>query len=190
MDEIVQALEGIRVLDYDSLKAVNPALLYCSITGFGQDGPYADRPGYDFLIQGMGGLMITAGDPSTLPQRLGNAHPNFVPYQSFETSDGHIILAIGADRQFNNFCRFIGETWHEDERFKTNAVRVKNRGALIPKIQSSLKSYRKDYWIKALNAAGVPCGPKIPSARHAKTRKSFTDKWCVDLNPKTGRKFP
>jgi crotonobetainyl-CoA:carnitine CoA-transferase CaiB-like acyl-CoA transferase len=81
------------------LRAINPQLIYCSITGFGHTGPYAQRAGYDFLIQGMGGLMSITGHPG-----MGNAHPNTVPYQDFATADGHMILAIGNDGQFARFC--------------------------------------------------------------------------------------
>lgn len=213
-------------LDYASLQAVNPGIIYCSITGFGQTGPYRNRAGYDFLIQGMGGLMSVTGEPdgtpgggpvkvgvaivdiftgmyavtsvlaalahrertgegeyidlslldvqvATLanqatnylvsgrsPERLGNAHPNIVPYQALATSDGHIILAVGNDGQFAKFCAVAG--WPEladDERYATNAGRVRNRDELIPLIKELFSQRTSAEWIAALEHAGVPCGP-------------------------------
>jgi crotonobetainyl-CoA:carnitine CoA-transferase CaiB-like acyl-CoA transferase len=213
-------------LDYDSLRAINPGIIYCSITGFGQTGPYRNRAGYDFLIQGMGGLMSVTGEPDDVPgggpvkvgvaivdiftgmyaatavlaalahrertgegeyidlalldvqvatlanqatnflvsgsspERLGNAHPNIVPYQALATSDGHIILAVGNDGQFARFCAVAGcPELSADERFKTNADRVGNRGELIPIIKEILKQRTRAEWIAALEQAGVPCGP-------------------------------
>lgn len=213
-------------LDYASLKAVNPAIIYCSITGFGQTGPYKQRAGYDFLIQGMGGLMSVTGEPdqepgggpmkvgvaivdiftgmyattavlaalasrdrdgigqyidlalfdvqvATLanqatnylvsgrsPGRLGNSHPNIVPYQAFATSDSHIILAVGNDEQFRRFCAAAGSPrLAEDERFSTNADRVRNRDTLIPLLRDLFKVRTKSWWIAELEKEGVPCGP-------------------------------
>lgn len=212
-------------LDYPALKEVNPGIIYCSITGFGQTGPYRQRAGYDFLIQGMGGLMSVTGEPddeagggpmkvgvaivdiftgmyaatavlaalvarqrtgvgqyidlalldvqvATLanqatnylvsgrsPGRLGNAHPNIVPYQAFATSDSHIILAVGNDEQFRKFCQVAGvERLAADERYRTNAARVQNRETLIPEVREILKSRSKSWWIAELEKAGVPCG--------------------------------
>jgi len=192
-------------LDYDSLKLLNPRLIYCSITGFGQDGPYAKRAGYDFMIQGMGGIMSITGLPDgepgggpvkcgvafadlftglyavigvlaalqhrersgegqlidialldtqvavlanqalnylvsgNAPPRLGNAHPNIVPYESFQTSDGHVIITVGTDRQFKEFCRIAGLAGvAEDARFATNRARVQNRGELIPIVAKAM----------------------------------------------------
>ena len=210
-------------LDYDSLKQVNRALIYCSITGFGQDGPYAARAGYDFMIQGMGGLMSLTGQPDgtpgaepmkvgvafadiftglygvigvlaalhhrnqtgegqqidmalldtqvavlanqslnylvggKVPGRLGNAHPNIVPYQAFRTKDGHIILAVGNDRQFKEFCRIAGLTF--DARFDTNRGRVEGRAELIPVIAEAMAARSTAEWVAALEDAAVPCGP-------------------------------
>jgi crotonobetainyl-CoA:carnitine CoA-transferase CaiB-like acyl-CoA transferase len=213
-------------LDYASLRAVNPRLVYCSITGFGQTGPYATRPGYDALIQGMSGLMSitgrTEGEPGAGPQkvgvaltdvltglyavvgifaalsdrdrtgvgqhidlalldtqvaclanqamnylttgvapsRMGNAHPNIVPYQDFPTADGYVIIAVGNDSQFRSLCRALGEPqWADDDRFRTNADRVANRGALIALIRRAtvLKSTRD--WVQLLEANNVPGGP-------------------------------
>lgn len=213
-------------LDYASLKEANPKLIYCSITGFGQDGPYAARAGYDFLIQGMGGLMsvtggkdgevgagpikvgvaltdiltglyasnailaalayrdvsgvgqsidlalldvqvaclanqamnyLTTGNP---PRRLGNAHPNIVPYQDFQTADGDMILAIGNDAQFTRFCDIAGHPeWANDLRFATNAARVRHRDELIPLLQDVIGTRNTAAWISILEAYGVPCGP-------------------------------
>ncbi len=217
-------------LDYAALRAVNPRLVYCSITGFGQDGPYAARAGYDFLIQGMGGLMSLTGVPDgepgagpqkvgvaltdiltglyagnailaalahrdrdgfrkgegqhidlalldvqvaclanqamntlvsgTAPRRMGNAHPNIVPYQDFPTADGDMILAIGNDAQFARFCDIAGRPeWASDERFATNAARVQHRQTLIPLLRQSTVMRTTAAWIAALENAAVPCGP-------------------------------
>ena len=213
-------------LDYESLKAANPRLVYCSITGFGQTGPYAPRAGYDFLIQGMGGLMSLTGradgedgagpqkvgvalvdimtglyatiavlaalshrdrtgegqhidlalldvQVATLanqaanylasgapPKRLGNAHPNIVPYQDFPTADGDMILAIGNDGQFARFCTIAGHLeWATDERFATNPARVANRSVLIPLLRQTTVMKTTAEWVAALEAEAVPCGP-------------------------------
>ncbi|HEX7074052.1 MAG TPA: CaiB/BaiF CoA-transferase family protein [Hyphomicrobiaceae bacterium] len=213
-------------LDYESLKAINPRLVYCSITGFGQTGPYAPRAGYDFLVQAMGGLMSITGEPDdvpgggpvkvgvaisdqmagmnalaailtallkrertgegeyldvalldstvaalinqastylvsgTVPQRMGNAHPTVVPYQAFQTADGHIILAIGNDGQFQRFCAAAGlEALAEDARYRTNAARIINRETLIPRIAEALRKRTSSDWIALLESKAVPCGP-------------------------------
>jgi crotonobetainyl-CoA:carnitine CoA-transferase CaiB-like acyl-CoA transferase len=213
-------------LDYASLKVSNPQLIYCSITGFGQDGPYATRAGYDFLIQGLGGLMSITGrkdgdegagpakvgvaltdiltglyavnailaalawrnvsgqgqyidmalldvqvaclanqamnylTTGTAPVRLGNAHPNIVPYQDFPTADGDMILAIGNDSQFGKFASVAEHAeWAVDERFVTNAARVAHRQTLIPLIRQATVMKTTAEWIALLEAAGVPCGP-------------------------------
>ncbi|MBA4330297.1 MAG: CoA transferase [Polaromonas sp.] len=213
-------------LDYASLKENNPRLVYCSITGFGQTGPYAARAGYDFLIQGMGGLMSVTGQPDgepgagpqkvgvaltdimtglyatiavqaalaeraksglgqhidlalldvqiaclanqasnylaggLVPRRMGNAHPNIVPYQAFPTADGDIILAVGNDGQFAKFCVVAGHPeWSSDERFASNAQRVANRAVLVPLLRQATVMRSSADWITALEAAGVPCGP-------------------------------
>jgi len=213
-------------LDYASLAADNPALVYCSLTGFGHDGPYKDKAGYDYLIQGMGGLMSITGQPDgmpgaepmkvgvavsdlftslyaaiailaalihqgqtgegqaidmalfdcqaaalanqaanylvgqTAPTRLGNAHPNIVPYQVFPTADGHLILAVANDRQFARFCRAanIGHL-AADPRFVTNADRVGHREILIDLLKPVLAAHTTADWIARLEAADVPCGP-------------------------------
>ncbi|MGF6391516.1 CaiB/BaiF CoA transferase family protein [Pseudomonas plecoglossicida] len=213
-------------LDYQSLKAVNPKLVYCSITGFGQTGPYAKRAGYDFMIQGLGGLMSLTGRPdgeegagpvkvgvaltdiltglySTVailaalahrdqagvgqhidmalldvqvaclanqamnylttgnpPRRLGNAHPNIVPYQDFPTADGDFILTVGNDGQFRKFAEVAGQPqWADDPRFATNKQRVANRAELIPLIRQATVFKTTAEWVQQLEAAGVPCGP-------------------------------
>ncbi len=213
-------------LDYASLSALNPRLIYCSITGFGQDGPYAARAGYDFLIQGMGGLMSVTGradgesgagpqkvgvaltdiltglhaavgilaalahrertgegqhidvalldvqvaclanqalnylTSGTPPRRMGNAHPNIVPYQDFPTADGDMILAVGNDAQFARFCAIAGHPeWAVDARFATNAARVNHRAELIPLLRQATVMKTTAAWIEALEAAAVPCGP-------------------------------
>ncbi|WP_107313901.1 CaiB/BaiF CoA transferase family protein [Burkholderia metallica] len=213
-------------LDYDSLRAVKPDLVYCSVTGFGQTGPYAHRAGYDFIIQGIGGFMsITGerdGEPGGGPQkagvaiadlatglystiavlaalahrdrtgegqyidmalldvqvallanmntnflasgkppvRWGNAHPNIVPYQTFQTRDGWIIVAVGNDGQFRKFVEAGGRpALADDERFATNPARVRHRDTLVPILAEMVKTRDKADWIAALEAAGVPCGP-------------------------------
>lgn len=213
-------------LDYASLKAINPRLIYCSITGFGQDGPYAKRAGYDFMIQGLGGLMSLTGrsddeegagpvkvgvaltdiltglyasvgvlaalahrertgegqhiDTALLdvqvaclgnqalnylttgvaPKRMGNAHPNIVPYQDFPTADGDIILTIGNDGQFRKFCEVAGRPeWADDPRFSSNKARVAHRVELIPLIRQVTVFRTTAEWVSALERAGVPCGP-------------------------------
>ncbi|WP_175004494.1 CaiB/BaiF CoA transferase family protein [Burkholderia lata] len=213
-------------LDYESLRAVKPDLVYCSVTGFGQTGPYAHRAGYDFIIQGIGGFMsITGerdGEPGGGPQkagvaiadlatglystiavlaalahrdrtgegqyidmalldvqvallanmntnflasgkppvRWGNAHPNIVPYQTFQTRDGWIIVAVGNDGQFRKFVETGGQPeLADDERFATNPSRVRHRDTLVPILAEMVKTRDKADWIGALEAAGVPCGP-------------------------------
>ena len=213
-------------LDHASLAADNPALIYCSLTGFGHNGPYKDKAGYDYLIQGMGGLMSITGQPDgapgaepmkvgvavsdiftglyttiailaallhqartgegqhidmalfdcqaaalanqaanfliggTVPGRLGNAHPNIVPYQAFATADGFLILAVANDAQFRRFCRAAGdEALAGDPRFVTNAVRVHHRAELVPILEALLRRCSTREWIALLERANVPCGP-------------------------------
>jgi formyl-CoA transferase len=210
-------------LDYDSLRAINPRLVYCAITGFGQTGPYAQLPGYDYIVQGMSGLMsITGpadGEPhkvgvavtdlftglyaanaiqaallarhrtgegqyidmalfdcslamlanvnmnwlvgGEVPPRLGNAHPNIVPYQVFRTAgDSHFILACGNDKQFRTVCELIGQPGlAADPRFATNPQRVHYRDVLVPQLAEAFLARGRDEWLKLLDAAGVPCGP-------------------------------
>jgi crotonobetainyl-CoA:carnitine CoA-transferase CaiB-like acyl-CoA transferase len=212
-------------LDFESLSALNPRLVYCSITGFGQTGPYKDRLGYDFLIQAMGGLMSVTGEPASVggqpqkvgvaltdimtglyasngilaalaerersglgqhidlslfdvtaatlanqasnylvggitPVRLGNAHPNIVPYQSFAVADGHIVIAVGNDSQFESLSTVLGlEEIATDNRFISNALRVKNRDELIDIIQSTLLQSSGEYWLNQCEVHSVPAGP-------------------------------
>jgi crotonobetainyl-CoA:carnitine CoA-transferase CaiB-like acyl-CoA transferase len=213
-------------LDYPSLQPLNPGLIYCSITGFGQTGPYRHKPGYDFMIQGIGGLMSITGEPDqrpgggpmkvgvavadiftglyaaiailgalahrdrtgagqyidlalldtqvavlanqamnylvtgVAPQRLGNAHPNIVPYQVFAASDGHIIVAVGNEKQFARMCEVIGRPdLASDARFASNASRVHNREELVAILQGIFVTRTMRDWLQALERAGVPCGP-------------------------------
>lgn len=213
-------------LDYETLNAINPRLIYCSITGFGQTGPYADRPGYDFLIQGLGGLMSITGRPDNEPGggpikvgvaltdiltglygtigilsainhrnktgegqhidmalldvqvaclanqamnyltsgqepiRLGNAHPNIVPYEDFPTRDGRIIVTVGNESQFRNFCECLGVSeWPSDVRFSTNATRITHRTELIELISQIMVRRSSSDWLRRLKECGVPCGP-------------------------------
>ena len=213
-------------LDYEQLSALNPRLIYCSITGFGQTGPYAQRAGYDFLIQGMGGLMSITGQPDgqpgagpmkvgvaltdiltglyastsilaalqarhqtgrgqhidlalldvgvaclanqsmnylhsgKTPSRMGNAHPNTVPYQDFPTADGHMILAIGNDGQFARFCQIAGHPeLASSERFATNKARLAHRVELIELLRDITRTRSTGDWITLLESAAVPCGP-------------------------------
>jgi crotonobetainyl-CoA:carnitine CoA-transferase CaiB-like acyl-CoA transferase len=209
-------------LGYEQLREVNPRLIYCSITGFGQTGPDREKPGYDFMIQGMGGIMSVTGERGEGPQRVGipiadimtgmyssiavcaalanraetgkgqhldlalldcqvavlayqamnylstgvpptrsgNVHPNIVPYQPFNTEDGAVIIACGNDNLFRKFCE-VAQCQHlvEDPRFKTNADRVRNRAEIEPLIQAITRTRATKTWVKALEDAGVPCGP-------------------------------
>jgi formyl-CoA transferase len=219
---------GLKVygLDYESLKAVNPRLIYCSVTGFGQNGPYAERAGYDLMIQAMSGMMSITGqadgtpgggpmrmgvalidvltgiyacsailaavesrhqtgqgqhidmalldvgmavlanqaagflNTGTVPQRQGNTHPSLAPYQTFDTADGQMLLAVGNDGQFARFCEAAGHSeWATDERFRTNTLRVQNREALIPLLLTVTRTCTTTQWITLLEDKAVPCGP-------------------------------
>jgi crotonobetainyl-CoA:carnitine CoA-transferase CaiB-like acyl-CoA transferase len=209
-------------LDFESLRAVNPRLVYCSITGFGQTGPYAARAGYDFMIQGMGGIMDLTGSPDGEPQktgvafadiftglygvigiqaalrrrdmtgegghvdmalldtqvgvlanqamnylasgaaprRMGNAHPNIVPYQVFPVSDGHVIVAVGNDGQYGRFVRVLGAPeLATDARFAGNADRVRHRETLVPLLTALTLRTTRASLLAALEREGVPAGP-------------------------------
>lgn len=213
-------------LDYESLSQINPRLIYCSITGFGQTGPMAPLPGYDFMIQGMGGLMSITGERDDLPgggpqkagvavtdlitgmyatvgvlgalqernrsgkgqhldvalldshiallanqnlnymtsgiapRRYGNAHQNVVPYQVFEASDGHLIVAVGNDTQFKAYCEAIGRPdLSANPDYVTNSQRLRNRDTLIPQLVEAMKQDTRDAWIERLQGVGVPSGP-------------------------------
>ena len=237
-------------LGYESLRADNPGLIYCAITGYGQTGPDRALPGYDTVIQAQGGIMsitgptsggtdgepykvgvaivdITAGLQAAVailtalqhrdrtgegqhidialfdtqlswlanvasgfllsgdpPRRYGNAHGTVVPYQTFATADGHLMLAVGNDRQFASLAEAVGEpTWSEDERFATNPARVQFRDLLIPALAAHFRRCATDEWIQRLRAAGVPCGPvndiptalETPQAEHRQMVQTVTD---------------
>lgn len=209
-------------LDYETLHELNPKLIYCSITGFGQTGSMKDKPGYDFMIQALGGLMSITGEPEgepmktgvavvdlfagqnaiiailaalqarTLtgrgqhldislfdsqlgwlanvasnclisgnpPKRHGNAHPNIVPYQSFQASDGWFAIAVGNDHQFERLCTVLDQPdWAKDEKFATNAARVQNRDALIDLLKAIFTHGSVAEWLTKLGEAQIPCGP-------------------------------
>ena len=217
-------LGGLRKygLDYESLKKINPKLVYCSITGFGQDGPYAARAGYDFIVQGMSGLMSITGPAGGEPQKvgvavtdiftglysviaiqaalrhaeatgegqhvdmalfdtqmsvlanqnlnylvsgnspvqMGNAHPNIAPYEVLPVKDGHFILAVGNDGQFQKFCAIVGlENIATDPLFATNSARVANRVALREKMVAALAGFEREALLALLEKAGVPASP-------------------------------
>ena len=209
-------------LGYEQLREEFPGLVYCSITGFGQTGPYAHRPGYDMMAQGMGGLISITGEPDRppskvpvaindimtgmytavamlsalrhrdrtgegqhvdvglldvqvswlanvasnylvgdrLPQRLGTAHPNTVPYQVFPTRDGFIIIAANNDGQFERFCEAArASELLDDPEFASNALRVLNRDRLVPEVEAITRTRDTAAWMEILEAAGVPCAP-------------------------------
>jgi crotonobetainyl-CoA:carnitine CoA-transferase CaiB-like acyl-CoA transferase len=213
-------------LAYDDLKQINPRLIYCSVTGFGQTGPYREHPGYDFMIQGMGGMMSVTGEPDGAPgggpqragvpvadiitgmyasiaicaaiahraetgvgqqldlalldsqiallayqntnyfatgkppKRIGNLHPNIVPYQPFKTADSSVILACGNDNLFRKFCAAAGcAELAEDPRFAGNGKRVENRAELTRSLQAVFSKRGTKEWVELLEAAGVPNGP-------------------------------
>ncbi|MBP8247865.1 MAG: CoA transferase [Phenylobacterium sp.] len=241
-------------LDYASLKAVNPRLVYCSITGFGHDGPHAHSAGYDYMIQAMGGLMSITGQPENhpggepmkvgvavadlftgmyassailaallharatgqgqaidmalfdvqaamlaniatnyfvsgaVPARMGNAHPNLVPYQPFSTADGAIVIAVGNDGQFHGLCRVLGDAGlADDPRFVGNANRVRNRIALVPLLTVHTVTRTTREWMDLLEPAGVPCGPintvdKVFDEPQAKFRGLVVEQTRSDLS--------
>ena len=209
-------------LDFATLHELNPRLIYCSITGFGQTGSMRDKPGYDFMIQALGGLMSITGEPEgepmktgvavvdlfagqnaiiailaalqartltgrgqhldialfdsqlgwlanvasnylisgKLPKRYGNAHPNIVPYQSFQASDGWFAIAVGNDRQFVRLCEMLGKPeLGSDERFATNSARVQNRAEIIEMLISIFRTESVSEWLRKLDEAEIPCGP-------------------------------
>lgn len=226
-----------RGFGWKDVHAQFPKVIYCSITGFGQDGPYSGRPGYDFIIQGMGGLMSITGDPHGQPMkvgvpisdimsgmyacvsilaalrqreqtgegqhidislldvqlawlynqasnylvggeepgRLGNAHPNIVPYETFATKDGYINIGIGNDGQFQRFCTIADcSGLATDPRFNTNTLRLKHRNELVPALQQVFIARPSAYWLTELEQHAIPCGPintisevfKDPHVRH------------------------
>ncbi|SEL80224.1 Crotonobetainyl-CoA:carnitine CoA-transferase CaiB [Roseateles sp. YR242] len=212
-------------LDAPALRALNPRLVFCSVTGFGQSGPYSDRAGYDYAVQGLGGLMSVTGERDALPGggpqkvgvavadlftgmyatvailaalrhrdatgegqvidmalldtqvamlanlganylctgqtpgRMGNAHQNIVPYQTFHAADGHLIVAVGNDKQFTRFCEILGEpAWAQDPRFATNAQRVRHRETLVPMLAGRIATQPRQHWLDAMEDAKVPGG--------------------------------
>lgn len=208
-------------LDYTNLRTKYPSLIYCSITGFGQTGPYAKRAGYDFLMQGMSGLMSITGEPEGQPQKVGvavtdiftglyaviavqaalrtrdttgfgqhidlslldvatattanqamnylttgispnrkgNNHPNIVPYCAVPTSDGHIILAVGNDNQFENFSKIFDADWYQKDKFSTNPARLKNRDELLNLIEKNTRNFSSLTLLSECEKFGVPAGP-------------------------------
>ncbi|WP_212947827.1 CaiB/BaiF CoA transferase family protein [Siminovitchia terrae] len=209
-------------LCYETLKNINPGIIFCSITGFGETGPYKRLPGYDFIIQAMSGFMSITGDKNSGPQKtgiaitdvltglyscigiqaallerersglgqkidialydsavsaliniasnflmsgqtpepLGNSHPNIVPYQTFQTKDSDIVIAVGNDRQFEVLCRLIGlAELAKEPRFATNPKRVENREVLVPILQKQLVETGADEWIGLFRENNIPCGP-------------------------------
>ncbi len=213
-------------LAYDDLKSINPRLIYCSVTGFGQTGPYREHPGYDFMMQGMGGMMSVTGEPDNVPgggpqragvpvadiitgmyasiaicaaiahraetgigqqldlalldsqiallgyqntnyfatgkppQRIGNLHPNIVPYQPFRTKDGNVILACANDNMYRKFCQAAGcAELATDARFASNGKRVENRAEMTRLLQEIMQKRSTREWVELLEAAGIPNGP-------------------------------
>ncbi len=209
-------------LGYEELKEINPQIVYCSITGFGETGPYKDMPGYDFIIQAMSGLMSITGDEKSgpqklgvaitdvltglyacigiqaallereqsgmgqkldislydsavsslvnigsnylmsgdIPKRLGNQHANIVPYQTFPTQDGEMVIAVGNDHQFKKLCQILGKPeLAEMEKFKSNPDRVQHRNELIPLLEEVLITKPTSYWQEKCNEQKIPCGP-------------------------------
>ena len=212
-------------LDEASLRRINPRLIYCSVTGFGQSGPRRDQPAYDFLIQAMGGLMSVTGErdgrpgggpqkvgvpivdimtgmyaavsvlaalarrnetgvgdyidiamldvqvatlanqamnylvSGKVPTRNGNAHPNIQPQDVYACADGDVILVVGNDGQFGQLCEVLGRPeWSADERFATNAQRVRHTDELSVLLREQFAAWQRDALVVALDAAGVPCG--------------------------------
>ena len=240
-------------LDYDSLKKINPKLVYCSITGFGQDGPYAPRAGYDFIVQGMSGLMSITGPAGGEPQKvgvavtdiftglysviaiqaalrhaeatgqgqhvdmalfdaqmsvlanqnlnylvsgnspvqMGNAHPNISPYEVLPVRDGHFILAVGNDGQFQKFCAIVGlEAIATDPLFATNSARVANRVALREKIVAALAGFGREELLAKLEAAGVPASPINTIGQAFADPQAIARGMRLDLDDGLGNRLP
>lgn len=240
-------------LDYASLREINPRLIYCSVTGFGHDGPYAARAGYDFMIQGMSGIMDITGDPKGEPQkigvalvdiitglygvigiqsallqrqitgfgqhidmslfdcmtgvlanqamnflasgiapkRLGNAHPNIAPYQTLPVKDGYFIIACGNDGQFVKLCQALGlGELADDEKFRTNAARVKNRDELTALLESKTATWLRDDLLSALEKLAVPAGPINTVADVFSDPQFIARQMCVDNQGVPGLRTP
>ena len=256
-------------LDYCSIKAINPRIIYCSITGFGQTGPYANQAGYDAMIQAMGGLMSITGERDDLPgggpqkvgvavadlmtgmyavsgilaalyhreqtgegqqldialldtqvawlanqasnyltsgevpQRLGTAHPNIVPYQAMPVKDGYILLAVGNDGQFQRCCKLLGcPQLATNELFATNSARVANREQLIALLTEHFLTRPQDEWLSMLSDEHIPCGPinnlaqvfEHPQIKHRQMQFSMqhptADEVAMVANPVNFSKTP
>ncbi|WP_430788177.1 CaiB/BaiF CoA transferase family protein [Virgibacillus flavescens] len=230
-------------LDYETLADINPKIVYCSITGFGETGPYHSMPGYDFIIQAMSGLMSITGDENSGPQKLGvaitdiltglyacigiqgallertisgkgqkldlslydsamsslvnigsnylmsgkipgalgNTHANIVPYQTFQTRNGQMVIAVGNDKQFSNLCSILETTeLAGDSRFNTNSARVENRDILVPMLQSVFLTNSTEFWQTKCEENSIPCGPiqtieDVTNDPQLKARDMFVD---------------
>lgn len=240
-------------LDYASVAPINPGVIYCSITGFGQNGPYKDKPGYDLLIQAMCGLMSVTGSKEREPQkagvavtdiftglyattailaalherrlsglgqyidlalldvgisimanqasnflatgkaptRMGNAHPNIVPYQSFATADQHCVIAVGNDQQFQRFCDVLSISHIAcDKKFESNSSRVKHRKELVDIIQQRLVTQPRDYWLSRLDESGIPCAPVNNIAESLSDPAVTARGLLVDMTAEHGQPLP
>ncbi len=243
-------------LDYDSIRKENPQIIYCSITGFGQDGPYSHRPGYDFVFQGMGGMMSITGEKDSLPgggpqkvgialadimtgmystiavlaavnhrnksgqgqyidmslldcivalgsnqitgyfssgnvpARMGNAHMSLVPYGVYPTLDGHIIIAIGNDEQWQRYCSAIDR--HDlasDEDFTKVTGRIVNRERLDANLNQTMQTRSSDDWLAVLEKNGVPCGPINNYEQVFQNEQVIHRKLKVDLEREDGARI-
>ncbi len=240
-------------LDYDSLKTINPRLVYCSITGFGQDGPYAPRAGYDFIIQGMAGMMSITGEPGREPQKagvaisdiftglysviaiqaalrhaeatgegqhidmalfdtqisvlgnqnlnylvsgtspgqMGNAHMNIAPYEVLPVKDGHIILAVGNDGQFQKFCAVVGlDDLPGNPDFATNPARVANRAALRARMIERMATLEREPLLAALEKASVPASPINTIGQMFADPQTIARGMRLDLDDGHGNRLP
>ena len=244
-------------LGYEQLRELNPRLVYCSVTGFGHSGPYRERPGYDFMIQGMGGMMSVTGEPDGAPgggpqragvpiadiitgmyasiaicaalahrersgqgqhldlalldsqiallayqntnyfatgvppKRIGNLHPNIVPYQPFHCTDGDIILACGNDNLYRKFCEAAGcAELASDARFATNGKRVENRAELTRLLAAVFRKRTKAEWLELLEAAGVPNGPINDVAQVFQEPQVKARGVRIELKHRAGGKLP
>jgi crotonobetainyl-CoA:carnitine CoA-transferase CaiB-like acyl-CoA transferase len=244
-------------LGYDELRELNPRLIYCSVTGFGHSGPYREHPGYDFMIQGMGGMMSVTGEPDDAPgggpqragvpiadiitgmyasiaicaalahrersgqgqhldlalldsqiallayqntnyfatgvppKRIGNLHPNIVPYQPFRAADGDVILACGNDNLYRKFCEAAGcAELGNDPRFATNGKRVENRVALTRLLAAVFRKRTKREWLELLEAAGVPNGPINDVAQVFEEPQVKARGVRIELQHRAGAKLP